>query len=102
MKSLDNINTMNNRLKNILIAIPALLIIPLIANLFTDGEGWSFFDFIVMGALFFVTGLLCELIMRKIKRFEYRILVCAFVLGGLLVVWLELAVGYIGTAFSGS
>jgi hypothetical protein len=40
--------------------------------------------------------------MRKVKKIQYRIAVCAVILATLLVVWAELAVGIIGTRFAGS
>ena len=58
----------NKRLIVILLAISMLLLIPLIAMQFTDEVNWTLFDFVIAGALLFGTGLLSELIMRKIKK----------------------------------
>ena len=48
------------------------------------------------------TGLLCELVMRKVKKMNYRIALCAALLVALLLTWIELAVGLFGTPFAGS
>lgn len=48
----------------VLIATGLVLSIPLVANQFTGGEGWSLFDFAIMGGLIMGTGLLYELAAR--------------------------------------
>lgn len=62
----------------------------------------NWFDFVVAGGLLFGTGLVCELVLRKVKRFEYRIALVAMILFALFIVWAELAVGLIGTPLAGS
>jgi len=94
--------TKNKRLTGILLTVVLLLLIPLIAMQFTDEVDWSPFDFIVMGILLLGTGLLCELVMRKIKKIEYRIAIVGVVLIAFLLIWAELAVGIFGTPFAGS
>jgi hypothetical protein len=79
-----------------------LLLIPLVANQFTDGEGWNWFDFMVAGILLFGTGLLCELVLRKFRKMQYRIAICAVILLALFIVWAELAVGIFGSPLAGS
>ena len=79
-----------------------LLLIPLIAMQFTDEVNWTLFDFVVAGVLLIGTGLICELILRKVKKFEYRIAICAVILAALLLIWIELAVGIFGTPFAGN
>jgi hypothetical protein len=90
------------RLNIILIIIALLLLIPLIAMQFTDEVNWSVFDFVIAGTLLFVTGVLCELALRKIKSFKYRLVILAGILLVLLAIWAELAVGIFGTPFAGS
>jgi hypothetical protein len=92
----------NKRLVIILTSAGTLLLIPLIAMQFTNEVDWKLADFIIMGVLLFGTGLLCELILRKVKRIENRILLCGAVLLGLFLIWAELAVGIFGTPFAGS
>jgi hypothetical protein len=55
-----------------------------------------------MGILLLVTGLLCELVLRRVKSLTNRIIICGIVLFTLFLVWAELAVGIFGTPFAGS
>lgn len=94
--------TENKRLIGIVLAVALLLLVPLLAMQFTDEVQWSTFDFVVAGVLLLGTGLLCELVLRKVKTTRYRIAICAGLLAALLLVWVELAVGLFGTPFAGS
>ncbi len=69
---------------------------------FTNEVNWSLFDFVIMGALLLGTGLMCELVLRKVKKIKYRIAICGALLAVLVLIWLELAVGIFGTPFAGS
>jgi len=91
----------NKRLIIILLTPVILLLIPLIAMQFTDEVNWGLFDFIIAGALLLSTGLLFELIMRKVKTVNYRIAISLILLLALLLIWAELAVGIFGTPFAG-
>ena len=91
----------NKRLMVIVLTVAVLLLIPLIAMQFTNAVNWNMFDFIVAGGLLLGTGLLCELVMRKVKKTNYRISICAVLLAALLLIWAELAVGIFGTPFAG-
>ena len=46
----------NIRLICILLAVPALLLIPYIAMRYTDEVNWTLLDFIVMGLMLLITG----------------------------------------------
>ena len=92
----------NKRLIIILISITVVLLIPFIAMQFTNEVDWSARDFVIMGVLLFGTGLLCELVMRKVKSVQNRILICAALVFVFLLVWAELAVGVFGSPFAGS
>lgn len=92
----------NKRLIIILSIVGALLMIPLVAMQFTDEVRWSGFDFLVMGVLLAGTGLVCEFILRKVKKTSNRLILCLAVVGALVLVWMELAVGIFGTPFAGS
>jgi len=91
----------NKRLIIIVVTSAILLLIPLIAGQFTDEVNWNLFDFVVAGALLLGTGLMCELVIRKIKNIKYQIAVCVALLVVLLLIWAELAVGIFGTPLSG-
>ena len=92
----------NKRLFIILLSIPLLLFVPLIAMQFTSQVNWSPFDFLIMGILLLSTGLICELVLRKVKKTEHRIILCVAILATLFLIWAELAVGIFGTSFAGS
>jgi len=91
----------NKRLIIILLISAILLLLPLIAMQFTDEVNWTLFDFVVAGALLLGTGLMCELVIRKINKIKYRIAICVALLVVLLLIWAELAVGIFGTPISG-
>ncbi len=91
----------NKRLIIILTTVAILLLIPFIAMQFTNEVTWTSFDFVVMGTLLLGTGLVCELVLRKVTKIQYRIALCTVILGTFLIIWAELAVGIFGTPFSG-
>jgi hypothetical protein len=92
----------NKRLIGIVLTVVLLLLIPLIAMQFTNEVNWELSDFVVMGVLLLGTGLLCELVLRKVKKTEHRVLICGALLIALFLIWAELAVGIFGTPFAGS
>ena len=92
----------NKRLIGIALTVALLLLIPFIAMQFTDEVKWTRLDFVTAGVLLLGTGLMCELVMRKVKKIEYRIAICVALLAAFLLIWLELAVGIFGTRFAGS
>jgi len=94
--------TQNKRLVGIVLAVGLLLLIPFVGMQFTDEVNWSRFDFVIAGVLLLGTGLMCELVLRLVKKFEYRIALCAVILVALALIWIELAVGIFGTPFAGS
>lgn len=69
---------------------------------FTDQVDWKLADFVVMGSLLLGTGLICELVFRKVNTTKKRIAIITVILIVLLLVWAELAVGIFGTPFAGS
>lgn len=79
-----------------------LLLLPLAGMLFSEQVNWSVFDFIVAGLLLSTTCLLLELILRKVGSKRMRLALCLLLLGLLLVIWVELAVGIFGSPFAGS
>jgi hypothetical protein len=92
----------NRRLTAIVSTVGFLLLIPLVAMQFNTGVDWDETDFIVAGVLLLGTGLLIELVLRKVKKTSYRIIVCGAILLVLFLIWAELAVGVFGTPFAGS
>jgi hypothetical protein len=73
-----------------------LLLIPLVAMQVSDEWNWGPFDFIFAGVLLFGTGLTFELVARKGGTIAYRAAVAIACATGLLLVWINAAVGIIG------
>lgn len=100
-KNSATMTTQNKRLMLILAGVPTLLLIPFFAMQFSNGVDWKIADFTMMGILLLVTGLLCELVLRKVKSFKGRILLCGAAILAFLLIWAELAVGILGAVFAG-
>lgn len=92
----------NKRLVGIVVTVALLLLVPIIGMQFSDDWNWSVPDFIVAGVLLLGTGLLIELVLRKVKTSGRRLALCLVILAVLLLVWAELAVGVFGTPFAGN
>ncbi|MGE5561925.1 MAG: hypothetical protein ACM3ZV_01305 [Bacillota bacterium] len=76
----------------------ALLATPFVAmQLHAEGVNWTGSDFIFAGAIFAIIGGLLELAVRMSKNGFYRFGVALALLGSLLVVWSNLAVGIVGS-----
>ncbi|MEO6229812.1 MAG: hypothetical protein ABJB11_23455 [Ferruginibacter sp.] len=94
-------NKQNKRLAAIVLTVVLLLLVPLIAMQFTNEVKWTLADFIVAGGLLLGTGLMCELVIRNVKKIKFRVAICGILLTVLLLVWLELAVGVFNTPLAG-
>ena len=94
--------TQNKRLIGIILTVVFILCIPLVAMQFTNEVDWNLPDFIMMGVLLSGTGLVCELITRKVRNLEYRLFIIGTALFVLFLIWAELAVGIFGTPLAGS
>jgi peptidoglycan/LPS O-acetylase OafA/YrhL len=94
-------STQNKRLIIILSVVAFLLLIPFIAMQFTNEVNWNLFDFVAAAVLLLGTGLLCEFVMRKVKKNTHRIIICFALLLVLLLIWVELAVGIFGSSIAG-
>ena len=47
-------------------------------------------DFVIMGVLLLGTGLMCELVMRKVNNIKYRVAMCGALLAALVLIWMEI------------
>jgi len=94
--------TSNKRLYLILSFCLVPLIFPLIAMNISEEVNWSLFDFIIAGFLLLLFGLFIEIILRKVKKTKNKIVFIALLFLIITIVWLELAVGIIGSPFAGS
>ena len=86
----------NKRLKFILFTIVFILLIPLIAMQFTNQVNWNLLDFAVAGVLLTSGGFIIEVVLRKVNKDKYRVILIAAILIILLLFWAELAVGIFG------
>ena len=74
-----------------------LLLLPLVAMQFTDQVVWDATDFAIFGALLLGAGLTCELAVRKTSNSAYRYAVGVAVAAAFVLVWVNGAVGIIGS-----
>ncbi len=74
-----------------------LLLLPLIAMQFTNEMNWDETDFIVFGAMLFGACGVYELAARMTPNFAYRAAVGVAVVAAFILIWMNLAVGIIGS-----
>ena len=79
-----------------------LLLIPLFGNVFSDEVNWSLFDFLIMGIILLTLGILINLIIDKLKKRSFKVLLIIVTLLVFALIYLELAVGIFGSSFAGS
>lgn len=65
------------------------------------GVNWTAGDFIVVAVLLFGAALMFDVISRKVHR-KHRLAIGVGILAALALVWVELAVGLVGSPFAGS
>ncbi|HEX5352966.1 MAG TPA: hypothetical protein VFW60_02700 [Rhodanobacteraceae bacterium] len=91
------VNTMSRSIALAALATGILLLVPLAAMQFTDEVVWTALDFSVAGALLFGAGLAFALLTRTAGTFVYRAAAGIAVAAALMLVWVNLAVGIIGS-----
>ena len=69
-----------------------ILLLPLIT-----GAPWTLSDYVAMGVMLGITGLLVELSVRASGDAAYRAGALVAVVAGFLLVWVNLAVGFLGS-----
>ena len=74
-----------------------LLLLPLIAMQFTDEVNWDETDFLVFGAMVAAAGGTYELAARTTDNSTYRAAVGVALAAAFILVWINLAVGIIGS-----
>jgi hypothetical protein len=79
------------------VATALILSVPLVAMQFTDDVNWSVTDFIIMGALIFGAGMLLAWVMRSVASVIYRGAMVVAIGATFLMIWVNLAVGLIGS-----
>lgn len=74
-------------------AAGAILLVPLLAMPFTREVAWGAEDFLAAALLLGSAGLALELAVRLVRSTRARLAAGLAILGALLLVWAELAVG---------
>lgn len=98
MKTIHRVRrSIRRQMMYVALATASLLLVPLVAMQFTGEVQWSPFDFIVMGLLLFGTGLTYVLLSRLSDSRAYRVAIGIAVVTGLFLIWINLAVGIIGS-----
>jgi hypothetical protein len=86
--------------KNILriaVVVVLILLVPLLAMQFSGDFRWGVFDFALAGVLLFGVGLSYELVASRLGSLAYRAAVATALGGALMLVWVNIAVGIIGS-----
>lgn len=91
----------NNNIIRIVLGTALVLLVPLVAMLFTDEVVWDWFDFVVIGTLLIGAGLTYEFVASRVNA-KYRRAIAVVVMAAVLLIWAELAVGVFGSPFAGS
>lgn len=86
-----------NNIIRIALITAFILLIPFVAMQFSQDVDWGLFDFIFAGTLIFGTGLAYELVTRKAGSFPYRVGVALALAAAFLLIWVNAAVGIIGS-----
>jgi hypothetical protein len=89
--------TLSQSLVRLALATACLLLIPLVAMQFTSEVVWTLSDFVIAGGLLFGAGLAYVLVARLGNNASYRLGAGVAVAAGLLLIWVNLAVGFIGS-----
>lgn len=94
-------NVRNKSILRVVIITILILLIPFIAMQFSNEVSWELEDFVSMGILLIGTGLMYEFAIKKRKSVAQRAVFTALLIGILLFIWVELAVGIFDMPFSG-
>ena len=89
--------TLSKSLLRVALATAIVLLIPLVLMQFSKEMVWSVSDFVIAGALLFGAGLAYVLVARMGSKGSYRLGAAVAVAAGLLLIWGNLAVGFIGS-----
>ena len=74
-----------------------ILLLPLVAMQFTDEVAWDETDFAIMGMILFGACGIYELAARRTGNIAYRAAVGVAVVAAFILIWINLAVGIIGS-----
>lgn len=85
------------RILCIVLIAAVFLLIPLIGMQFTSEVVWTMGDFVFAGVLIIGVGLAYEFVASREQKLIYKVAVALSLLGALLLVWGNAAVGFIGS-----
>jgi hypothetical protein len=88
--------TLSKSLLRVALATALVLLILLMVMQFNKEMVWTVSDFVIAGALLFGAGLAYVLVSRMGSNGSYRLGAAVAVAAGLLLIWGNLAVGFIG------
>ncbi|HUF73311.1 MAG TPA: hypothetical protein VMR74_10480 [Gammaproteobacteria bacterium] len=83
-------------LVRIVLVTVLILIVPLVANQTVEGFDWGLFDFVVIGAVLFGTGLAYHLVASRLNAITYRVAVGLALAAAFVLFWMNAAAGIIG------
>lgn len=92
---------MKTKIIRLVIGTALILLVPLIAMMFSDDANWNWFDFVVMATLLIGSGITFELVTTKVNP-KYRAAIAIIFAAAVLLIWVELAVGLFGSPIAGS
>lgn len=92
---MENLSILNRGRWRILVwgAIAGIIALPAVAMQFTEEVDWTATDFVFAGVVLGGAGLLWELAMRLTRNPAYRAVAGVGILGMVMLVWAEAAVG---------
>jgi hypothetical protein len=93
----SNIIMPNKNIIRLALVTAFILLLPLLAMQFTNEVAWGLADFVFAGALLFGAGLTYELVARKAGNLAYRLAVGVALATAFILIWVNLAVGLIGS-----
>lgn len=89
-------------LAGVALATAFVLMINLAAMQFTDSVEWSWFDFTAAAVLLLGVGVAFAFATKGLRKIEHKTVAALVVLAALALLWVELAVGLVGSPIAGS
>ena len=91
-----------NSMARSMLAAQLVLLVPLVAMLFSNEMDWSAADFLVAGILLAGLGSATHLLITGIKNSFRQSVLGLVIAAAMVLIWIELAVGLFGSPFAGS
>ena len=86
---------------SISIVVVMLLLVPFIGMQFNPNINWNVSDFLLAGVILFTAGLAVHFVIRKLRNSKYKFLVLLAIVIGVILIWAEIAVGFVEKVFTG-